>query len=141
MIHSGGLIRYSKRADEHAERMYERARRSRDFLNVAKNTGLSIEQAQAVQNYLFKNYHYLGGDTLTKRFYPSYEIAESWRRLSERDGKHIQPHDMMLLLHELYEITLLLQHSRMSQAEAHRRASAKYPYDRASEEFYRNSGQ
>lgn len=138
---SGGLIRYTKRADEHARRMYERARRSRDYLNVAKNSGFSIEQTQAIQNYLFKNYHYLNGNTLSERFDPSYEIAESWRRLSERDGKHIQSHDMMLLFHELYELTLLLQHSRMSQAEAHRRASEKYPYDRASEEFYRNSGQ
>lgn len=62
---SGGISIYSKEADAHAKRMYERARRSRDFLNMAKNTGLSIEQAQAIQNYLFKNYHYLHGNTLT----------------------------------------------------------------------------
>lgn len=43
MIQSGGITRYTKRADDHAERIYERSRRSKDFLNVAKNTSLSIE--------------------------------------------------------------------------------------------------
>lgn len=78
---------------------------------------------------------------MSKRFYASYEIAESWRRLSEWNGRNIQKHDIILLYHELYEIQLLLGDRNMSQATAHRLASEKYPYDDMSEGYYRERGQ
>lgn len=78
---------------------------------------------------------------MSKRFYASYEIAESWRRLSEWNGRNIQKHDIILLYHELYEIQLLLGDRNMSQATAHRLASEKYPYDAMSEGYYRERGQ
>lgn len=134
----GALVRNSKRADDHAALFYERARNSKDYLNVSKNTGFSIEQTQAIQNYLFKDYHYLNGNTISVRFEPCYEIAESWRRLSERSGIHIEKHDIVLLQHELTEIKLLLSNSRMSQSEAHSIASKMFPYDIMSEKYYKD---
>lgn len=139
---SGGLVRGTKREEDYTASMYReiRARRT-DYLIVAKNSNFSIEQVQAIKNYLFKDFHYLRGKTLVSRFDPSYEIAESWRRLSEKSGKHIQKHDILLLYHELYEIELLLANPKMSQSTAHMEASRKYPYDRVSEEYYKRRGQ
>lgn len=81
------------------------------------------------------------GNTISERFHPSYEMAKSWRRLSERNGKNIQRHDVLLLYHELYEVWLLLSSPEMSQNMAHKLASMKYPYDRESEKYYRIRGQ
>lgn len=139
---SGGLARDSKRAKDYAKRMYEEIRNRRtDYLYVSKNTGFSIEQVQVVKNYLFKDFHYLRGETMVSRFDESYEIAESWKRLSEKDGRHIQYHDTLLIPHELCEIQLLLANSKMSQNVAHRYASNMYPYDIESEKYYRMRGQ
>ena len=139
---SGVLTRGTQRAENHAKRMYEEIRNRRtDYLKVAQNTGYSIEQVQVVKNYLFKDYHYLNGSTMVARFGASYEIAESWRRLSETGGRHIQHHDALLIPHELYEIGLLLTHPGMSQNTAHNQVSAMYPYDRESERYYRERGQ
>lgn len=139
---SGGIIRGTPRERKHTEQYYEAIRKRRtDFLLISKNTGFSIEQVQAIKNHIFYNKHYLEGNTISERFHPSYEMAESWRRLSERGGKNIQPRDVLLLHHELYEIQLLLSDYRMSQKTAHALASKKYPYVMESEKFYRLRGQ
>lgn len=139
---SGGIVRGTPRAEAHAFRMYEEFRNRRtDYLNVAKNTGFSIEQVQIVKNYLFKDYHYLHGSTMVSRFDESFEIAESWRRLAERGGRYIQYHDTLLIPHELYEIHLLIMNTGMSQNTAHKQASLVYPYDAESERYYRERGQ
>lgn len=136
---SGGLNRYSEAADLHAERMYkEISKRMYDYLDIAKNTDFSIEQVQMVKSYIFKHKHYLDGKILTEKFHPTYEIAESWKRLSEKGGKNIKKHDVLLLYHELYEINLLLVHTDMSQNTAHNLANVKYNYEFACREFYRN---
>ena len=139
---SGGIIRGTSRERQHTEQYYEAVRKKRtDFLTIAKNTGFSIEQVQAIKNHIFLNRHYLEGNTISERFHPSYEMAESWRRLSERNGKNIQRHDVLLLYHELYEVRLLLSSPEMSQNMAHKLASMKYPYDRESEKYYKMRGQ
>lgn len=139
---SGGLSRYSLSARKHAELYYEEIRRKKtDFLYIAKNTGFSIEQVQAVKYYVFFSKHYLGGNTMSQRFYPSYEMAESWRRLSENGGRHIEQHDVMLIKHELYEMHLLILNPRMSQHTAHELATQKYPYARMADEYYNKRGQ
>lgn len=139
---SGGLVRGTQREINYTEKMYEQIRnRSTDYLIVAKNSGFSIEQVQTIKNYLFKDFHYLNNSTMVSRFDPTYEIAESWRRLSEKSGKHIEKHDILLLYHELYELQLLLSSPEMSQNFAHKLASVKYPYDTESEKYYRMRGQ
>lgn len=75
---SGGLNRYSRQAKSHAERMYEEIlKRRTDYLEISKNTGFSIEQVQIVKSYIFRHSHYLNGSTLSSKFDPSYEMAES----------------------------------------------------------------
>lgn len=135
----GGLNMYSREAKEHAFQMYDAIpKRSKDFLEIAKNTGFSIEQIQMIKSHIFRHSHYLNGNTMTEKFAPSYEMCESWRRLSEKDGKNIKKHDVLLLYHELYEINLLLMHTDMSQNTAHNLANVKYNYEFACREFYRN---
>lgn len=141
MNERGALNRYSVEVDAHAERYYKEVLAKKcDYLQIAKNTGFSIEQVQIVKHYIFRSRHYLGGSTMTSKFYPSYEIAESWRRLSSKSPKNIQRHDIVLLQHELYEISLLIQHPTMSQATAHAMASKIYPYDVMSNNYYNRRG-
>ena len=72
-------------------------------------------------------------------FEPSYDIAESWRRLSEKSGRNIKHHDIILLYHELLEIQILLQ-GRCTQKEAHELASKQYNYHLLSDIYYRSIG-
>ena len=139
MIASGGMNIRSKEADEYANRMYEQFRRRRtDCVNVSRNSGFTIEQVTVIKNYLFKDCHDLSYGY--EPFLPCYEIAESWRRLSENSGKNIQPHDLLLLQHEMYEIILVIK-DRLSQSRAHDIASKHFDYQKASEDFYKRNGQ
>jgi len=63
-------------------------------------------------------------------------MTQSWLRMSERTGKNIQKHDVVLLYHELYEIKLLIANSSCSQSRAHMEAEKKYNYSFACKEFY-----
>lgn len=130
---SGGLNIYSKKAEKYAEQMYMQiSRRKTDCINVAKNSKFTMEQVTVIKNYLFKDCHELSYGYAP--FTPSYDIAESWRRLSEKHGKNVQKHDLLLLYHELCEIKLVLD--GVAQSEAHDIASKKYNYQSASEKFY-----
>ena len=62
------------------------------------------------------------------RFYPSYYMAESFRRLSE--GKDIQPHDLILLKHERLELGLMKRYG-YDYDTAHAIISRKYNYSAA----------
>lgn len=75
-----------------------------------------------------------------RRFFPSYDIDESWRRLSETKPDNILKHDIMLLCHELTEIMLLLRNPGYIQKFAHDLANEKYNYQLASDEYYRKLG-
>ena len=72
------------------------------------------------------------GENGIRRFFPSFEMAQSWQRLI--DGKHIQPHDLTLLHHEIFERQLMLEGK--SQEEAHIRASEVYNFAKECKEFY-----
>ena len=65
-------------------------------------------------------------------------MAQSRERLSRKNGKGIQKHDVLLLYHELTEIGFILQ--RYSQQEAHDLASKQYDYAKASNEYYKSLG-
>ena len=68
------------------------------------------------------------------RFDPSFEIAETWQRLSDMQ-EYVQPHDELLIPHELMEMDLI--NKGMSQEEAHRKTCEKYDYPSASNKFYK----
>lgn len=138
---SGGLNRYTKRAIDYAESMYAEIRkRHYDVINVARNTGFSIERVCMIKNYMFNSMYFNVDTNEICDFEPSYEIAESWRRLSYKDSSLIQFHDGLLMYHELYEILLLIQNDGMSQYEAHNKAASVYDYPSYSEEYYRIRG-
>lgn len=133
----GSIFDFKARAT--AEDLYDQFRRRNDCATVARNTGFSIEQVQIVKYYIFFERHYnkLGE---FERFFPSYDMAESWRRLSEKKGNGIKPHDMTLLRHELYEIALLLNDSTLSQAQAHELANNVHNYQLESDRYYTSIG-
>ncbi len=137
MIISEGL-NYSglKASSDEASKMYESIRkRKTDWYNVSNNTNFSIEQTQTVKSYIFNESHLLQGFGCRK-FFPDIAIAQSWLRLSEKSGKNIQSHDILLLYHELYEISLLLADNTLTQYKAHEIATLKYDYSGACDIFY-----
>lgn len=70
-----------------------------------KNSGFDVSEIQEIYEHVFINKHLLDGGF--KRFDPNYDMAESWRRVSE--GKDIQEYDMIMLKHELMESSLMAQ--------------------------------
>ena len=118
-----------------AAKMYEQIRKRRtDFINVARNTNLSVEQCKIIKDYAFVNKHILKEGYMA--FYPDFAMASSWFRLAEHNGNNIKRHDVIMLYHELYEIKLLIDNATMSQSEAHRQAEKKYNYAHACREYY-----
>lgn len=130
-VASGALDFDSKEASAHAERYYESVRHMKsDAQRIAKNTGLSVQDVLAVKHFLFEELHDLEENGI-RRFYPDYDIAQSWQRLIE--GKRIQPHDLTLLRHELLEQQLM--HDGKTQSEAHEAASEVYDYAKELKEY------
>lgn len=118
-----------------AEKMYEQIRkRKTDVIHVSNNTGFSIEQCQIIKNYAFVNMHMLHDGY--RAFFPDFAMASSWMRLSEKSGKNIKKHDVIMLYHELYEIQLLISNKSMNQREAHDEATKKYNYSLACKIYY-----
>ena len=88
-----------KKRDAHAKRYYEAIRKRNkavEIKTVAANTSLSYNNIEQIFNHVFIEEH-LFNDGSVKRFDPSYDMSESWRRL--REGKNIQQHDITLLKH------------------------------------------
>lgn len=72
-----------------------------------------------------------------KRFDSSFEIAQTWQRLMTK-GTPIEKHDMTLLEHELFEISLM--DVGLTQDDAHIIASRSYNYEKESAEYYDKIG-
>lgn len=109
-----------------------------DFVNVSKNTGMSIEYTQMIKNYLFRDFHIQFNGT--ERFLPVYDIAQSWKRLSSKSGHEILHHDLVLLNHELLEIKLLINTPNLLQIQAHALANRDWNYQEASNAYYKSIG-
>jgi len=99
-----------------------------DVQNIAENTGFSVEDIKRIKEHVFFKEHDLGGDK-KERFAPHFEIAQSWQRLI--DGKQIQPHDLILLRHELLEIEYMDKGYNFQKA--HDLTNAKFNYTKAIE--------
>lgn len=131
MMNSGARILSYSDEIKHASAMYEEIRkRTTDCSKIVKSIGgiLSIEQIQAIKYYVFYSKHFLEEHgNFPVRFTVDYEIAESWKRLTQGE-KHIKQLDIIFLFHELRELTLLLSNSKMSQKEAHNTANIDYNY-------------
>lgn len=138
-----------RKARDTAKILYERIRNSHDYyLKIADRTNYSIEQILMVKHYIFFNIHRLTENSgiVYKRFVPDLCMAHSWLRLSgvdkpssklgTADEKGIEPHDYLLLKHEIYEMQLLLDGTYRTQADAHTASESVYNYNVASEDFY-----
>lgn len=118
-----------------AAKLYDAFRhRETDYKNVARNTGLSLEQCKIVKDYIFSNKHML--DEGYEQFFPDLTMAHSWQRLSESEGYYIKDADLLLLDHELLEIRLLLTYRGLTVREAHNMAESVFDYSRAIRSMY-----
>lgn len=129
-----GLLR-----EKHADTFYRAVRNSdkNSFVErISKNTGITKESISKVYDHVFFNEYELYGGR--KRFDPDYDMAESFRRL--REGKNIQPHDMILLRHERLEYGLMQKTGR-SYEKAHELAESKYNYAQALQGFKKKRGE
>lgn len=133
-IITGGITDpYSDEALDHAELYYESLRRRKptDVEVIASRTQFTVEQVLLVRNYLFVNEHDL--EDGYRRFDCSFEIAQSWQRLSDINMQ-IESHDITLIKHELLEIRLV--QDGFSQRAAHEIASLQFNYTEESFLYY-----
>lgn len=119
----------------HAYKYYEYIRHIKnDIHNIAKNTEFTEDQIRIVKDYIFYSEHNL--DIGYARFTPDFYMAQSWRRLAF-EPENILPHDIMLIKHELYEMSLVVQ--GYEQHFAHDKANAEgYNYQQMCKEYYNN---
>lgn len=121
---------YNKERERHAQEFYESVRnrnKQHEIVKVSNNSGLSQSDVEKIYNHIFINEYDL--EDGRKRFDPNYDMAESWRRLSEIGGKNIQPHDLVMLNHELMEHDLMAK--GMKYDEAHELTNKTYNYQKA----------
>ncbi len=104
-----------------------------DVDNISKNTGIDKKKIQHIKSYLFLDNTIIDEDGVPAPFDPNFAIASSWDRLAFFPND-IKPHDILLLQHELYEMSLYFQ--GINQDEAHIKASEQYNYAKAADDFY-----
>lgn len=122
----------SNKALRHAKVYYEEIRhRTDDIKKISEFTGYTEEQILRVKNYLFFETHVLNDGI--HQFDPSFEIAQSWQRLADMQ-KEVQPHDLLLIPHELMEMELISV--GFNQFKAHKETSMVYNYPKEAARFY-----
>lgn len=130
---------YNKERERHAQEFYESVRnrnKQHEIVKVSNNSGLSQSDVEKIYNHIFINEYDL--ENGRKRFDPNYDMAESWRRLSEIGGKNIQPHDLVMLNHELMEHDLMVK--GMNYDEAHELTNKTYNYQKAWIDWMKEKG-
>lgn len=124
---------YGSKRDAHADRYYSALRNSKKSAIVdaiAANAGVDKKAVSNMYDHLLVNEYELDGGL--KRFDTDYNIAQSLQRL--REGKDIQPHDLILIQHEAMEYDLMNNHG-MKYDEAHTESNKLYNYAKALKEF------
>ena len=132
---SGAILNAeSPEAKAHAKMYYEYIRNIRnDIDRIANNTDFTKDQILLVKNYVFYSEHEL--DNGYKRFEPDFYMAQSWRRLAF-EPQNIQPHDIILIKHELNEMALVAQ--GIPYRKAHDISNDKgFNYQKMCEEYYK----
>ena len=123
IIQSGALNPNSDRALKHAVTYYESVRHmTTDCARIAANTGFREQDIRVIKNHVFIEEHDLQNGR--KRFFPDYEMAQSWQRLI--DGRNIQERDIVLLNHEYIES--IFMKDGLSAVDAHEKAQRIYNY-------------
>lgn len=96
---------------------------------------MRIVAIDKIFDHVFINEHDLWD--VQHRFDPSYDMAESFRRLSE--DKNIQEHDLIMLKHEWLELGLMNRYG-YDYDTAHDIATRKYNYKSALIKWYERRG-
>ena len=109
----------------HAERYYEEVRNRKpgvDASKIAKYTDFTEEQAEDIRQHMFIREHDLDNGRVLRRFYPDYDQAEAWQRLTEGRGTET---DVLMLKHEYFELTQMRTYG-YNYEKAHDIANAEY---------------
>ena len=134
IVHGAITDTFSPEAFRHAELFYEEIRHfSTDVKRITENTDFTYEQILMVKHYLFIDKHYLESGQEPRHFDACFEIAESWRRLMSKHDE-IEPHDILLIKHELSKIDLV--NKGFTQEDAHNISNKLYNYADACDVFY-----
>ena len=115
--------------DAHAKAYYASMRNSDKgsiVSTIAKNANVEVETVSKMYDHLLINKYDLYKGHAT--FDEDYDISQSIQRL--REGKNIQEHDILLVLHEALEHDLM-NNEGLTYEEAHKIANNKYNYKAA----------
>ena len=128
-----------KKRDSFAEMYYREVlgrKREYEIKAVAENSGFSTEDIEKVFSHVFEKDHLFSDGTIHK-FFPDYDMAQSWIRL--REGKHIQEHDIILLNHELMEANIMGKGIDIPYEPAHEEAQKQYNYSEALKKYLKEN--
>ena len=103
-------------------------KREYEIAAVAKNSGFSEDDVSKIFAHVFELEH-LFLDGSIHKFDTDFDMAQSWIRL--REGKNIQPHDILLLKHELMEAEIMGTGTTIPYEPTHDKVSETYNYKAA----------
>ena len=103
-------------------------KREHEIATVARNSGFSEDDVSKVFAHIFEREH-LFSDGSIHKFDTDFDMAQSWIRL--REGKNIQPHDILLLKHELMEAEIMGTGTTIPYEPTHDKVSETYNYKAA----------
>lgn len=129
------LVGELKQKNIDAIKAYEKFAREDDSEIIAKNSGLSVDEAQRIRSHIFFEKHDLASGY--KRFDPDYEMAVAWKRIKE--GNPL-PRDITLLKHELLESDIEKRYN-VSAQEAHERAQKVFNWDKQLNDETKSKGE
>lgn len=126
---SGGILdkddaEQTRFADSYYEEIRNRKTRS-DVSRIAENTGFTKKQIQLIRNHLFLQEHDFE-DGSRHRFDAGAQEALAWQRL---ENGTFTDNDILLLHHELEELTVMKQEKYHIYELAHKKANEKYPWE------------
>lgn len=104
--------------DRHAKRFYEEIRNRKagvDAKKIAKYTPFTEKAAEEIRQHMFIKDQPLDYGRNVRPFYPDYEQAQAWQRLTEGNGTDL---DVIMLKHEYVELTQMRLHGYVYE-EAH----------------------
>lgn len=146
-------------AEEIARNMYEgfkRRDREQFVANIAKNTGIESRYVDMAYQHVFIDKHWIQGEKEFRTFRPDYAMAQSFMRLSRKDGNDIMPHDITMIKHEIIEYktyrSKLDKYRKRVGGEvsrdicegymkiSHDKANEKYNYGKEVREYYKKKG-
>ena len=106
-----------ERANKHAKMYYaEVLKRRSDVPRIARLTGKTESEIEAVKQYVFGN----------EEFDADYDQAQTWQRLT--DGKPLEM-DRVFIEHELLEMRIRKENPHITYSEAHKLTNKTYNYE------------